>query len=849
MDIRSAATKVNDSSGYGFLGVDDNELVKIDPNDLVKTTSVYLQMINDLSSHTGNGTIHVTTSDKTNWNAAKSHADSAHAPSNAQENIIEKVKVNGTAITPSSKTVNIPVPNYTASGNIALDGNNFSLSQNCIFMGDLNDAVFTGYYRGYNIKNAPVSDCWLFGFTISSDVNNVRQVFWKFAGNNVASMTLNDRYERVRCNGEWGEWTNTSVRKDVPSNAQFTDTTYVSGRGINIDKDEYNQNRINFLDTCVGVSDWNNADRTGFYIGYDAENSPTTGGFYYGIVIAQSTKTVRQIVWQFAVAVADGETKTTCNKYEREKENGTWRDWISANDADTLDGKHASYFAPAHLYLPLSGGTMTGDLTISNGSTLNIGESVKGEVAGSLEYDTTNKLLKISSQDIQLSSSNPVNTLNGISIGSGEDKISITPNSLSMVNYSLYKDGIDMGYYKITESGIESDYPIDFDRGIAIKDGNTGKKAYITHNGFSDTRDIKFPDKNGTIALTSDIPTTAEDVGADAKGSASSALEAAKDYSSANLASAKVYTDTKVADLVGTAPETMDALQEVAAAIEAHQDVTDALNSAIGNKVDKVKGKGLSTYDFKRKYKETIDDMPTSYSLNMGYNPESGAFETTNTEQNYKIAYKDPVTGETEEYTLPISYKKLFSKLNEKIADLAKNGVFKNKTDLDTHISGGTNPHGTTKSDVGLGDVGNFKAVSTVANQGLTETEKANARENIGAGKFIYETGTWEPQVGYQGSSNYSFTNGKYTRIGNIVHCSCEIYMKAKTSEIIYVSIYSLPFRDGLIFMSGQIESPEANVRYSLKHSPVNSFESSSKVPISPYAPTYYVTFTYRINS
>lgn len=39
-----------------------------------------------------------------------------------------------------------------------------------------------------------------------------------------------------------------------------------------------------------------------------------------------------------------------------------------------------------------------------------------------------------------------------------------------------------------------------------------------------------------------------------------------------------------------------------------------------------------------------------------------------------------------------------------------------------------------SKSDVGLGNVGNFKAVSTVASQGLTDTEKANARANIGAG-------------------------------------------------------------------------------------------------------------------
>ena len=39
-----------------------------------------------------------------------------------------------------------------------------------------------------------------------------------------------------------------------------------------------------------------------------------------------------------------------------------------------------------------------------------------------------------------------------------------------------------------------------------------------------------------------------------------------------------------------------------------------------------------------------------------------------------------------------------------------------------------------TASEVGLGNVGNFKAVSTVANQGLSSTEQSNARANIGAG-------------------------------------------------------------------------------------------------------------------
>ena len=44
-----------------------------------------------------------------------------------------------------------------------------------------------------------------------------------------------------------------------------------------------------------------------------------------------------------------------------------------------------------------------------------------------------------------------------------------------------------------------------------------------------------------------------------------------------------------------------------------------------------------------------------------------------------------------------------------------------------------------TASDVGLGNVGNFKAVSTVANQGLTSTEQSNARTNIGAGTSNFD--------------------------------------------------------------------------------------------------------------
>lgn len=52
---------------------------------------------------------------KANYDAAYAHSQSAHAPSNAQANVIESILVNGTAIAPSGKAVSITVPTTVAA--------------------------------------------------------------------------------------------------------------------------------------------------------------------------------------------------------------------------------------------------------------------------------------------------------------------------------------------------------------------------------------------------------------------------------------------------------------------------------------------------------------------------------------------------------------------------------------------------------------------------------------------------------------------------------------------------------------------------------------------------------------
>lgn len=74
-------------------------------------------------------------------------------------------------------------------------------------------------------------------------------------------------------------------------------------------------------------------------------------------------------------------------------------------------------------------------------------------------------------------------------------------------------------------------------------------------------------------------------------GAGSTQLDAAKEYADSKatsaLTDAKAYTDTEVANLVGSAPDTLDTIQELAMALENNADILDVLRDAIGVKADK----------------------------------------------------------------------------------------------------------------------------------------------------------------------------------------------------------------------------------------------------------------------
>lgn len=124
------------------------------------------------------------------------------------------------------------------------------------------------------------------------------------------------------------------------------------------------------------------------------------------------------------------------------------------------------------------------------------------------------------------------------------------------------------------------------------------------------------------------------------------------------LSGAKGYTDTQIDNLVNGAPEAMDTLKELADAIAANSDLMDALNAAIGNKVDKVDGMGLSSNDYTSDEKTKLAGIetgannyvhPSSHAASMIIEDSTHRF-VTDTEKstwNSKLGTSSTIDGGT----------------------------------------------------------------------------------------------------------------------------------------------------------------------------------------------------------
>lgn len=87
------------------------------------------------------------------------------------------------------------------------------------------------------------------------------------------------------------------------------------------------------------------------------------------------------------------------------------------------------------------------------------------------------------------------------------------------------------------------------------------------------------------------------------------------------------YVDTSVAGLVDSAPETLDTLNELSAALGNDPNFATTVANQIGTKVDKVNGKGLSTNDYTTAEKNKLSGIETGANKTM----VDSALSTTST--------------------------------------------------------------------------------------------------------------------------------------------------------------------------------------------------------------------------
>lgn len=115
---------------------------KVARADHVHPTDTSRASKTEFDTHVSDTTKHITSTERTNWNAAKTHADSAHAPSNAEKNVIVGIQKNGTDLTVNSSTrkVNITVPTTAADIGAAPSSHTHAISDITNLQTTLNNA-------------------------------------------------------------------------------------------------------------------------------------------------------------------------------------------------------------------------------------------------------------------------------------------------------------------------------------------------------------------------------------------------------------------------------------------------------------------------------------------------------------------------------------------------------------------------------------------------------------------------------------------------------------------------------------------------------------------------------------
>ena len=226
----------------------------------------------------------------------------------------------------------------------------------------------------------------------------------------------------------------------------------------------------------------------------------------------------------------------------------------------------------------------------------------------------------------------------------------------------------------------------------------------------------------------------------------------------------KSEADARIEAVVGAAPEALDTLKEIAAALNNDADFAGTMTARLATKVDKAAGKGLSTEDYTTAEKTKLAGIEASAEVNnisdVNASLLTGSADTTlhyhtadrnrsnhtgtqtaSTISDFAAAARaivltglstatNAVIGATD--TILAAFGKLQAQVTANLATLT------------SHISNVSNPHSVTKDQVGLGNCDNTAdAAKSVASAAKLTTART-----------ITVSGDATGSVSFDGSSN-----------------------------------------------------------------------------------------------
>lgn len=166
----------------------------------------------------------------------------------------------------------------------------------------------------------------------------------------------------------------------------------------------------------------------------------------------------------------------------------------------------------------------------------------------------------------------------------------------------------------------------------------TSSNAYTGNNYFTNGIYVGFPAtsttsaKNGVVNFYGNSATNVLQLTADA-ASISGVTNLKLPTENGTLAT-QTFVNEKVANLVNSAPEALDTLQELATALGNDANFATTVSTQLGNKVDKVSGKQLSTNDYTTAEKTKlagIAEGANKYTLPTASSSTLGGVKTTST--------------------------------------------------------------------------------------------------------------------------------------------------------------------------------------------------------------------------